>query len=979
MHHILPTMAVFVGIFSVATPAKAEDLPPGFVQGDVVSYSYVPNKTFSPQESIGKLPYLVEYYLLQWTGSDPLEAFHEENIRRIDIVSQWSTAISLYNRYYYFRDEIINLMIRGFRNRQLIILSARPNTDPEKNAHQNLIDILELLWANRDTVLVSPEGDTATGQQLINNILAADLGDEGECGLRTTGLQQLFAKFDQEIRLRVMDGQQPFRHIKGWYNMLGFTAGCYAASLSDMYQYNRILLPTNTQAIGVDVYHYWFGQASPFDPANLSIPRSNVRAHSDEWQRLRTRYYPGGLDVSYCPNSGDPVNWIPECWNDTHALMNNIVLSGATGAMMWYIAVCGQLGPGTLNNWNYTYTTPIETMESYYDHLKAGPWSAVHWWVFATDRTCHGGLEYYDKTLTHYTQTNPEGVPYSQAMLDYWHDAYVAMKMRMFNDVIYNQFGHLNPLIPVLEAVTPDPENVTQEAAYARQLNLTQGSRPVTWTVIDGPRGLSVDANGYVSGWIPTRMQIGNTYTITVQASNAAGSAQVTWHVTVQSLPQWTIGWFPFNDDPDGWTTEEWRAGSLDFGTIKWSPTNGRQAGNMLATGGGITNDTDSCKREGGRMTRLVPTVGYNNIQIEYDVIAALNTSPGGSCSGSCTTNLLVSGSCVDRLAVYYSTAGVNGPWTRVQNLIEGSSLPSAWTHRTISLTSVSSASNNPNFALRFAWQFNTSADTGRIDNVLIRGTSLDGNTAPQVEIGPDLITTMPDGVELDGTVTDDGKPNPPARVTVTWSMSSGPGTVIFGDANAVDTSAHFSIPGVYVLRLTASDTLLSNYNEVTVTVHPPLPSKKAGDPDPPDGATKVDTSAQLNWTAGHGATAHRIYFGESDPPAYRTEQSTLVYDPGILNRLTTYYWRIDEVDAMGTTTGDLWSFTTQSAPGDFDEDNDVDLTDFGYLQACFKGSGVPYPPDCESADLDNDGDVDQADFNRFKPCLEGPNRPPGC
>jgi hypothetical protein len=29
-------------------------------------------------------------------------------------------------------------------------------------------------------------------------------------------------------------------------------------------------------------------------------------------------------------------------------------------------------------------------------------------------------------------------------MLDYWHDEYVALKMRMFRDVVYNQFRHLN-------------------------------------------------------------------------------------------------------------------------------------------------------------------------------------------------------------------------------------------------------------------------------------------------------------------------------------------------------------------------------------------------------------------------------------------------------------------------------------------------------------------------------------------------------
>jgi len=432
-----------------AFPVKK--LPPGYVRGDVVSYSYVPIRTWSPKKGIGILPYLFEYSLMAWNGRQPLEDFHAENIRRIDIASKWSTAIQLYNRYDYFNDEIINLMIRCFKNRQLIILSATPNRkDPEKNAFNNLIEILDRLWKNRDKIMVSPEGDRATGQQLINNILAAKLGDEGECGLKTAGLQKLFADFDKEIRLREKDGQRPFSHIKGWYNMLGYAAfnyrSCYAASKEDVEKHNRVLLPSNTQAIGVDVYHYWFHRFSPFDPADLSIPREKVRAHSDEWQRIRTKYYPEGVDVHVCDNSEDPKTWTPECWNDTHALMNGLKLAGAKNAMMWYIAVSSQLvdvGEST------TYTTPIETMESYYDHIKAGPWVCLSWWYFDPQNPKgQGGLHYYDKKLVHCTPEHPDGAPYSPDMLAYWHRAYVAAKMRMFNDVVYNQFSCLNGTAP---------------------------------------------------------------------------------------------------------------------------------------------------------------------------------------------------------------------------------------------------------------------------------------------------------------------------------------------------------------------------------------------------------------------------------------------------------------------------------------------------------------------------------------------------
>ncbi len=537
MRNVAIFMFVVTGVHLALARSQAEGLPPGHVPGDVVSYSYVPIKTFTPQESIGILPYLMEYYVMKWTGDKPLEYYHDENIRRIDIVSQWSTAIPLYNRYSSYRDEIINLMIRCYRNRQLITLNARPRDDPEKNAHQNLIDILEVLWANRDNLLVSPEGDMATGRQLINNILAADLGDEGECSLRTAGLQQLYANFDQDIRLREMDGERPFSHIKGWYNMLGYAAfnyhSCYGASQADVDVHGRFLIPPNTQAIGVDVYHYWFVNGSPFDPADLTIARSRVRAHSDEWQRLRTRYYPEGLNVHVCTDSSNPATWIPECWNDTHALLNAIQTVGASNAMMWYIANSSQLvNVGSSS----TFTTPIETMESYYDHLKAGPWAGVSWWYFVSDGPQgQGGIDYYDKTLVHCTAQHPEGVPYSQTMLNYWHNEYVALKMRMFNDVVYNQFGYLH-IAPVIVEVQPDPDTARTRREYVRQLTLTNPTAQPVWSVITGPEGLTVSANGLVHGWTPTAQQIGQTITVTIEASNAGGTDQETWQIQVASI-----------------------------------------------------------------------------------------------------------------------------------------------------------------------------------------------------------------------------------------------------------------------------------------------------------------------------------------------------------------------------------------------------------------------------------------------------------
>jgi hypothetical protein len=98
-------------------------------------------------------------------------------------------------------------------------------------------------------------------------------------------------------------------------------------------------------------------------------------------------------------------------------------------------------------------------------------------------------------------------------------------------------------------------------------------------------------------------------------------------------------------------------------------------------------------------------------------------------------------------------------------------------------------------------------------------GTSTPSNVAPSVNAGPDRTVTLPASASLDGTVTDDGRPAPPAAVTSTWSKVSGPGTVTFAAPSAVDTTASFSAAGTYVLRLLADDSAATAADTVTVTV----------------------------------------------------------------------------------------------------------------------------------------------------------------
>jgi len=97
-----------------------------------------------------------------------------------------------------------------------------------------------------------------------------------------------------------------------------------------------------------------------------------------------------------------------------------------------------------------------------------------------------------------------------------------------------------------------------------------------------------------------------------------------------------------------------------------------------------------------------------------------------------------------------------------------------------------------------------------------------------------------------------------------------------------------------------------------------PPPPGQASNPSPSNTATGVSINADLSWTAGAGATSHDVYFGTDSTPdsgEFKGNQPGTTFDPGTMSYSTTYYWRIDEKNAYGTTTGDVWSFTTESMP----------------------------------------------------------------
>jgi RHS repeat-associated protein len=103
-------------------------------------------------------------------------------------------------------------------------------------------------------------------------------------------------------------------------------------------------------------------------------------------------------------------------------------------------------------------------------------------------------------------------------------------------------------------------------------------------------------------------------------------------------------------------------------------------------------------------------------------------------------------------------------------------------------------------------------------DDVTVTVNPAPVNQPPTVNAGADQMITLPNAASLQGTATDDGLPTG-STLSVTWSKVSGPGSVSFSNATGLTTTASFTAAGVYVLRLTASDSVLSSSDDVQVQV----------------------------------------------------------------------------------------------------------------------------------------------------------------
>jgi hypothetical protein len=134
-------------------------------------------------------------------------------------------------------------------------------------------------------------------------------------------------------------------------------------------------------------------------------------------------------------------------------------------------------------------------------------------------------------------------------------------------------------------------------------------------------------------------------------------------------------------------------------------------------------------------------------------------------------------------------------------------------------------------------------------------------NQAPTVSAGPDRVAEAGTSLNIDGSASDDGLPNPPATLTVSWSQISGPGTATITSGSTADPQIAFpaGAAGTYVFRITGNDSELTATDDMSVTVSLPVVATPTITPnggsfstiDPPPSVTlaTATTGAELRYT----------------------------------------------------------------------------------------------------------------------------------
>jgi len=290
------------------------------------------------------------------------------------------------------------------------------------------------------------------------------------------------------------------------------------------------------------------------------------------------------------------------------------------------------------------------------------------------------------------------------------------------------------------------------------------------------------------------------------------------------------------------------------------------------------------------------------------DVTIVVNATPS-------TNQAPVVNAGTDQMITFPTVATLAGSVTD-DGLPSGSSITRTWIKvsgpGTVAFGNSASATTTATFSVSGSYTLRLTASDGSLstsDDVVIVVSPAQTNQAPSANAGADKSVVFPAGTTLSGSATDDGLPSG-STLTFSWSKVSGPGTVVFVNANSLNASATFTVAGTYTLRLTASDSLLSGTDDVIVIVATPAnlaPVVSAG----PDQIITYPSAAMMAGTATDdglptGSTLTRSWTKVSGPGTVTFINGTLLNATATFSAAGSYTLRLTVSDGTLATSDDV-------------------------------------------------------------------------
>ncbi|MCP4267689.1 MAG: hypothetical protein GY777_19340 [Candidatus Brocadiaceae bacterium] len=531
-------------------------------------------------------------------------------------------------------------------------------------------------------------------------------------------------------------------------------------------------------------------------------------------------------------------------------------------------------------------------------------------------------------------------------------NAYSATGERGLVNPIPVEFAHIPSLPSVSWTVSNGQGGSAIIAEQSIVIQLTDSntiSGPSTYSIVNAPSGLSLDSVTGEARWTPSAADIG-VVSVTLRATNTVGPRDVTININVlfsgqvQGASATRVGttitgsasWLPPTDNvlpiASYKITRHWTWSGRPR-SISWTVTETSIQFSIYPTGAvshkGITiTPVDAL----GRLGASTPLIVYNTTTPPPPVNVAPVTNAGpDQVIALPHTTVALSGSATDD-----GLPNPPGAMSLSWSVVSGPGPVAFSSPNTLSTTASFSIYGTYNIRL-----FVSDGELSHQDDVIVtvNPEPLPVNNSPVANAGLDQDITLPnDSVTLNGVATDDGLPNPPGAMSLSWSVVSGPGVVVFGNSSAAITTASFSSAGTYILRFLVNDSELSHQDDVIVTVNPePLPVNNS--PVANAGLDQDITLPNDSVTLSGVATDD----GLPDPPATLSYSWSVVSGPG-----TVVFGNANTASTTASfSTAGTYTLRLTVNDGELDDADDLVVT-----LTSDSGTPPPYDPDGPEVEL---------------------------